>query len=65
MRRKWECTNIRINKVEVSEKEMKQRLAEVAVLLFNRKGQLSRSVRPIQEISNAFVCQAPQPKRSA
>jgi len=65
VQRKWLCTNIKTNKAEVSDKEIKQRLAEVVVLLFNQKSQLSRPVSPIQEINRTFVLQAPQSKRSA
>lgn len=64
MQKKWICQNIKTNKVEVSEKEMKQRLAEVVVLIFNQKSQLSHKPCPIPE-STAFVLPAPQHKRTA
>lgn len=64
MQKKWNCQNIKTNKVEVSEKEMKQRLAEVVVLIFNQKSQLSHKPSPIPE-STSFVLPAPQHKRTA
>ena len=64
MQKKWICQNIKTNKVKVTEKEMKQRLAEVVVLIFNQKSQLSHKPCPIPE-STPFVLPAPQHKRTA
>lgn len=64
MQKKWICQNIKTNKVEVTEKEMKQRLAEVVILIFNQKSQLIHKPSPIPE-STSFVLPAPQQKRTA
>ena len=65
MSKKWICQKARTNKYEISDQEMKQRLAEVINILFNKDSQLSLKPSPIQEFDISSAYKSPQKKRAA